>query len=414
MRYLIVIALLAFAAAVSLPLRAESEAGVPAVEGDELDISLVTCGAGQEVYSLYGHTALRFIDHAEGVDIAVNYGVFSFDKPFFILRFIFGLTDYEMGICPWQVFLNEYRRTGRSVVEQRLNLTTSEKQAIKAALINNYRPANRTYRYNYFYDNCTTRARDIVRLNIPTTAGKASGEPYPTFRELIHECNGDSPWARFGNDLLLGVLADRPTSYEQQQFLPGRLLQDISSTVVKDSNNGERPLVASTTKVYTPPATAAEEGWQSVCRPLTVALLVLLLSLGATLYEWRSGRVLWLFDAAWMTIIGLAGILTTAMLFSKHPTVSTNLQVLLLNPLPLFFVYRTARHARQQARHSTSNSRPDSFWRYAIWAMAAFFIGGTFQHYAEGMYVLALALLIRIVWRWRTAQQQTTDTTCSK
>lgn len=131
-------------------------------DNDSIEISLLTCAPGKEVYSLYGHTAIRYNDKAKGIDIAINYGMFSFKTPFFIPRFIFGLTDYEMGIIPFDAFCEEYRYEDRDVIQQVLNLTADEKKEIIKAIETNYLPENRIYRYNYFYDNCTTRARDIL------------------------------------------------------------------------------------------------------------------------------------------------------------------------------------------------------------------------------------------------------------
>ncbi|MBQ2127790.1 MAG: DUF4105 domain-containing protein, partial [Prevotella sp.] len=133
---------------------------------DSVEVSLLTCQPHEEIYSLYGHTALRYHDLKRNEDWAFNYGIFNFHAPHFVLRFVFGLTDYELGVIPTDIFKQEYRRFGSQVTEQVLNLTNEEKHAIHKALYENYRPENRVYRYNYFYDNCTTRARDMVERNI--------------------------------------------------------------------------------------------------------------------------------------------------------------------------------------------------------------------------------------------------------
>lgn len=125
-------------------------------------ISLLTCSPGTEIWSLYGHTALRVQDKKRGLDVAVNWGLFSYSQPYFIPRFVFGRCDYQMGMEPMDIFLAEYREEGRGVIEQELNLSSAEKQQIINALGMAYQPENRTYRYNFFYDNCTTRARDMV------------------------------------------------------------------------------------------------------------------------------------------------------------------------------------------------------------------------------------------------------------
>lgn len=196
---------------------------------NNITISLLTCSPGNEVWSLYGHTALRFQDSTQGIDLAINYGIFDFRQNNFVLRFVFGLTDYEMGIEPFQMFMMEYARNGRGVIEQRLNLTNEEQMAIATAISKNYETANRTYRYNYFYDNCTTRARDIIINNIDGHVEYPFTTYNTSYREMIHQWNIKHRWARFGNDLLLGFGADSPTSQTQQQFLPDTLRKDFAS-----------------------------------------------------------------------------------------------------------------------------------------------------------------------------------------
>ena len=136
-----------------------------------ISVGFITCGPGPEVYSLYGHTALHFKDTSRGTDVAVNWGMFSFSKPNFVLRFVFGLTDYEIGIQDFSYFCEAYRYEHRWVKEQQLDLTPREKLLIAEAIEENYRPENREYRYNYFYDNCTTRARKGSRYDCQPSFG---------------------------------------------------------------------------------------------------------------------------------------------------------------------------------------------------------------------------------------------------
>ena len=358
-------------------------------ERDSIKISLLTCSPGTEVYSLYGHTAIRLTDYGRGVDVAVNYGMFSFGKPFFVLRFIFGITDYEMGIIPFEYFCREYESEGRSIYQQELNLTADEKLAIRDALAVNYMPQNRVYRYNYFYDNCTTRARDILINNIKgkTEVADAKKE-YPSFRELTHMFNKDYPWARFGNDILLGVKSDKKTDLKEHQFLPSLLQEDFSNTIIKNADGTERPLVLSEGYVIKEGPKAIGKGFP--LRPSSCAWIIFAVTVAVSLLEARKGYRLWPFDTFMMIFYGCMGVIVFMMFFSQHPTTSTNLQVLLFNPLPLFFAYRTAKRAMA--------GRPDPFWKYAIIFTALFFIGGFFQDYAEGTYVLALSLLVRSAW----------------
>lgn len=372
-------------------IHAALEANQEVLQEDSVAISLLTCAPGNEVYSLYGHTAIRITNLTQGTDIAVNYGMFSFHKPFFILRFIFGLTDYEMGIVPYEIFREEYLREGRNVYQQTLNLTDNEKKAIIKAIERNYEPQNREYRYNYFYDNCTTRARDILISNINghVVYSADSTAEYPSYRELIHQNNIESRWARLGNDLLLGVKADKKTDLTEQQFLPLNLEKNFEHAKIINTDSTTRPLltnsnvVVDTTPIKTVPSFPLT--------PLECAWILCSLTALITIYEWWKKGNFWLFDTLLLIVTGCGGVLLFLMLFSQHPTTSTNLQILLLNPLTLVMGWRTVKRMRK--------NKKDSFWKWAFIFIILFMIGGIWQNYAEGMYVVALSLLIRTARR---------------
>ena len=351
---------------------------------DSLEISLLTCSPHQEVYSLYGHTAIRVNDKATGNDLVVNYGLFDFDQPHFVLRFVFGLTDYSMGTIPYRYFEMEYSERGSSVTEQMLNLTHEEKMRIIQALEVNSR--NPIYRYNYFHDNCTTRARDMLVSHLDGEVKYASpADSSATFRSMVHDWNEAYPWARFGNDILLGVGADRKTTREERQFLPDNLMKDFATaTIVGDS---ARPLVLRTQTIVPGRVQVMEQGFP--LRPLTCAFILFAITLVIFVIEWKSQRIFWGYDLLLMTFCGLAGLILTAMIFSQHPTVSLNLQLLLFNPLPLIFAFPVARATRRHQRHW--------WWKLSAVLILLFFAGSFFQHYAEGMHVLALSLLVRVL-----------------
>ncbi len=369
----------------------ENRDTVKNIASDSIEISLLTCSPGKEVYSHYGHTAIRYTNYTRNVDIAVNYGMFDFTKPFFILRFIFGLTDYEMGISSFEFFCQQYKDWDRDIIQQRLNLTQEEKYAIVAALEKNYEPQNRVYRYNYFYDNCTTRARDILLDNINGDVEyKNKKDKYPSYREMIHSLNEDYPWARFGNDFLLGVKADKATDMLAQQFLPDNLMNDFRNAVIHDKDGTVRPLIIDEKMVEKAGSQVIESEFP--LRPITCAWIIFALIMCLTLAEIITKKDFWAFDTLLLVVDGLVGIILFLMLFSEHPTTSTNLQLLLFNPLPLFFVYRVTRNAIRK--------KQDKFWLYAACVLVLFFIGEIFQDYAEGTYVLALSLLIRSIWNF--------------
>ena len=357
---------------------------------DSVEISLLTCGPGKEIYSLYGHTAVRFTDKALGNDLAINYGMFSFQQKFFIPRFILGLTDYEMGICPMDIFIAEYQYEGRWVKEQKLNLTREDKLLIAQAIDINYQPENKVYRYNYFYDNCTTRARDLIvnhlngkRINYHFQQEEKNPT---TYRNDIHQYNTHEPWARFINDALLGVGSDKHINDVQQQFLPNKLMDDFSRATIGNSKNQEK-LVASESWLIPPTPKMTEDN--SIFRPITCAWFLFILTTLLTMMEWRKKKSIWGYDMTLLILTGITGLLPTIMFFSAHPTVNTNIQLTILNPLPLFCVYSVIKKERNNNSHW--------FWKLEIALVTFFLIGGFFQSYAEGMYLLALSLLVRSI-----------------
>ena len=354
---------------------------------DSVEVSLLTCSPHEEIYSLYGHTALRWHDLRKGEDIAFNWGVFDFKKPFFVGRFVFGLTDYELGAYPYPLFRQEYKKYGSGITEQVLNLRPEEKMAIKEALIRNMQPENKVYRYNYFYDNCSLRPRNLIERCISGEVKYVAREDYqPTYREMVHGCVRNHPWAAFGNDMLLGIRADMKTDLRQQEFLPLNLLYDFDrATIYADGEY--RPLVKEKRIALQAGVQVIEEDFPLT--PMQCAWVLFIVSAGITLIEWKQKKRFRYWDALLMLVQGMAGCVLFVMIFSQHPTTSLNLQLLLLNPLPLFFIPAVLR--RRETR----------WWTILAVMIVLFAIGSLFQHYAEGMLIVALSLLIRVIIKFK-------------
>ncbi len=351
---------------------------------DSVEIGLLTCSPHEEIYSLYGHTALRIHDLRNNADWIFNYGVFNFKTPHFALRFVFGLTDYELGVAPTKPFLDYYAEWGSQVTEQVLNLTPEDKQRIIDALTVNYQPENRIYRYNFLYDNCSTRPRDIIERHIEGKIAYTPRKDYaPTFREMIREHTARHPWATFGNDLLLGVRADHKTNIREQEFLPNNLRYDFDHATIE--RNGQTvPLVKERRELVHPGVQVIEEDFP--LSPLQCCILFFVLSVAIFAYEYIKRKTLRWFDVLLMTITGLAGIALFIMIFSEHPTTSINLQILILNPLSLFFIWPVVKGRRTM------------WFTLCMLCTMAFLLGSFYQDYAEGMEIVALCLLLRY-WR---------------
>lgn len=371
-------------------LSAQAQGTLALKDMDAVRISLLTCQPHEEVYSIYGHTAIRYQDLARGTDLAVNYGMFSFHKPYFVLRFVFGLTDYEMGIEPFEAFCAQYASYGSGVYEQVLNLTPEEKLTIAKAIDTNYEPQNRVYRYNYFYDNCTTRARDMITNHLQARVNYAPEKSHDTtsYRQIVRLCANNTPWIRFGNDMLLGIKADLPIDRSQRQFLPANLMDDFESATLNNGSGSKRKLVASSGWVVQPGVQTSSSSF-----PLSPTALMLILAtiiLGTMAIESKLNKRFRWFDAFWLLLCGLIGIILFVMIFSQHPTVSINLQILFFCPYTLLYIYRAVKKSKE-----TQFLRGIKIWCILI---ALFLIGGFFQHYAEGVRFLALSLLIRYMY----------------
>ena len=352
-------------------------------KSDSIQISLLTCGPGEEIYSLYGHTAIRFHDLKNNNDLVINYGMFSFSQRFFIIRFVFGLTDYEMGIMPFDAFMEEYESEGRWVKEQVLNIPLQDKMKIAMAIENNYLPENKTYRYNYFYDNCTTRARDILIKNISENVEVKDNQCVKSsYRKEIHKWNTNHCWARWGNDLLLGVNADRSIDRKEQQFLPDNLSKDWKTATIKYTDGKVYPFISQEHYLIGKTLSTKDSAQNSnIFNPYTligaIILVILLASWKKTSHPLPYKIVMF---CVWLTT-GLCGIIITAMIFSQHPTVSLNFQILLLNPLNLGMLIPAL------ARNKKYNL-------IILTCLILFMLGGIIQSYAVGLEYLAFILLI--------------------
>lgn len=353
---------------------------------DSIRVSLLTCSPHDEIYSLYGHTAIRYEDKASKTDIVVNYGMFSFKKPFFVARFVLGLTDYEMGIQDFNDFCYEYQYFGSQVTQQEINLTPEEKGQLLKALQDNYANA-RVYRYNYFYNNCTTKARDIILKSINGKIEyKNAIDKSVSFRDLIHGCNANYSWASFGNDLLLGFKADMQTTREEQQFLPDNLMRDFDQAKIVSADGSARPLVKNT-EIIVKGNDYAIAGKTKVT-PQFVFITLLLLIAAIVVAEFKTKkRFLWV-DISLLLASGLAGLILFVILFSEHPTTSTNLQIFILCPLNLYWAIYIIKNKRNERKLRKA-------WTFLSIMLCIGLSGRLIQVYAEGMPLLALSLLLK-------------------
>ena len=316
---------------------------------DSIRFSLLTCAPGTEIYSLFGHTAIRYENYTRRIDVAFNYGMFSFNTPNFIFRFVAGETDYQLGITPYSYFEAEYAMRGSSVYQQVLNLTQSEKERLLTILENNYLPENRIYRYNYFYDNCTTRARDKIEECIEGKVVYPDSLSGKSYRSIVHEFTAGSPWDEFGIDFCLGAEADKEINKRQQMFSPFYMKYYASNAYIVDAGGTRRPLILDETKIVDVEPEEVQPGF--ILSPLMCGALFLALCVVMAWGQWKTQRIWWGWDIVLYGLQGLAGcIIAFLFFFSVHPTVGSNWLLILFNPIPLlylpFMVYKAVKRKK--------------------------------------------------------------------
>ena len=302
---------------------------------DSVRISLLTCAPGSEIYALFGHSAIRYENPEKDQDWVFNYGMFSFKEPNFVMRFVKGETDYQLGVVPFRYFETEYALRGSSVYQQVLNLTDEEKVRLISLLEENYLPSNRVYRYNYFYDNCTTRARDKVEESIQGKVVYPETEKELSFRDIIHEFTAGSEWGEFGIDLCLGSEADEPIDERKQMFAPFYMMEAARGAMIHRVDTVV-PLVLEEFKVVD---AVLEDEPAFPLSPMTCAMGLLVATAFVVGWGIRKGRPCLAWNVLMFFLQGLGGcIVAFLFFFSLHPTVGSNWLLMLFHPLVLFYL----------------------------------------------------------------------------
>ena len=312
--------------------------------------SLITCGqSGEFVFYLYGHTAIRITDPETGLDKAYNYGYFSMEQKNFIPNFMIGKPMYMLGVTDFDSMVYDYAAQGRRVSEQQLNLRPDEVQALMDFLDWNALPENAEYRYNYFYDNCATRPRDLIeRFTKGGLVYRVDPASLPTFREATRQCSKSAKWYTFGTDLCLGVKSDARMTVHDAAFVPELLEQSMDLAFRKDT--GE-PIVSQKEEIV--PQTQLIE----VPRfdgPLVTILALVAIYLICYFVVRRFTPVPWqVLRCGLYLLLGLAGIVLWFLsLFSAHPHTLLNANMVLMHPFWLILVVTMW----QELRHRRLNS----------------------------------------------------------
>ena len=301
-----------------------------------LRFSLLTCTPGTDAYAHFGHTAILMIDEESGKEVVYNYGCFDSSQQNFVLNFVKGDTNYKLEEETLRFFLWRYSEMGNGVTEQQLNLTAAEALRLKALLAENVRPENQTYLYNWLYDNCTERARDVIEQAIQDKVLYERSELTVTARQMLHEKLTSAPWLQLGIDMVLGQEIDHPLERRVQMFIPDHYQAELDSAIIAPTDGIRRPLVKAKREMLAPSPENREVA--TPLSPLLVFGLLLLSVVPISVWDMKRGKPSTWLDVLLHTAQGCGGIIVAYLFcFSKHPAVNSNWQVILFNPLFLCY-----------------------------------------------------------------------------
>ena len=306
----------------------------------ESNITLLTIAPGEDVYSVFGHSAIRVKGQKGADDQIYNYGTFSFSQPNFLLNFLRGRLLYSLSRSKYDRFLMAYHREQRTIYEQTLNLTPEEENKISRALIENYKKENRDYLYEFFFDNCSTRLRDIVVNTYNDKLTWRTQEPRYTFRELLHQYTQSNAWLTFGIDLLVGVRTDRLATQQEEMFLPDYLYRHLNEATISN-----QPVVHTDYLVLNFDQETMRRMKKGINWPLFLFIGLFVLELILLLSRLKQGRApTWvnIYDKLVFGILGLGGIILLIMwLLTDHFTTKYNWNILWLSPLYLGLLFKS-------------------------------------------------------------------------
>ena len=295
-------------------------------------------GPGAELYDKFGHSAFRIKDSLSGVDVVFNYGVYDFDTPNFYTKFAQGKLLYELGVSYYQPFYENYVAQNRWIKEQTLDLTKEEKQAVSDFLWNNALPQNKKYKYDFFYDNCATKIRDVMwevlGNNLEFHEDHIKEEL--TFRELIQQNLKANTWGSMGIDIGLGAKIDRKARPIEYQFLPEYVYEGAANAVIH-RNEKTVNLVKSTKVLFENTTTPPDNNF--LLSPLFILGLLGLLIIFITYRDYKRSTRSRFLDIFLFVFTGIIGVFLLLLWFATdHTATANNYNLLWAFPISLVFI----------------------------------------------------------------------------
>ncbi len=304
-------------------------------------ISLLTFGPGEELYSVFGHTAIRVYDPARGQDVTYGWGGFRFAENNFYVKFLRGTLPYYIDAYDMNRMVYAYQQENRSIREQVLNLSPAQTQRLLQVLETNMRPENRTYQYKFFYDNCASRPRDVIAATlgdslVMPSAAAPTGKSY---RDWMNDYLGEKPWAKLGMNLAIGRPADHKTTGREAMYLPDNVFDQLASANVRQGSGQVVPLVADSQTLHRANQTFRQQ-IPFIFNPDFVFALLGVIVTVFTIRRYQRGkidrwvdRLLFAFSGSWGWLLFLLWVGT------DHGVTAWNPTLLYLMPLHVPLIY---------------------------------------------------------------------------
>lgn len=295
--------------------------------------SVLTCSRGDEIYSTFGHSAIRYKDSMQNIDWVYNYGLFDFQDPNFIPKFCMGKLDYMVGKETMNDFMGQYVYQQREVKEQVLNLQPSQRDSLLSFLEWNILDENKYYRYDFLFNNCATKIIDVIEQNCKGVQMKFyEEEDKKTFREHIHSNAENSvPFIDWGMDMALGMPVDKKSTAREYCFLP----EFVAKSMALCQNNGQA--LVSKEYVLVPETPRIRSSWAWLWSPRTFGFIIFIIMI-YIIYKpqaWSN-----LFYGLFFLLLGIGGlVIGFEWFFTEHSVTKNNLNLLWLNPLFIFYSY---------------------------------------------------------------------------
>lgn len=306
------------------------------VLSESSEISVLTIGPGTSLNDAFGHSALRIKDKMNRIDTVYGYGAFNFNTPNFYLKFAQGKLNYSISKDDFQSFFQTYTYFNRTVKEQVLNLSQTEKQKLYNFLVNNYKPENRAYLYEFFFDNCATKIKDVTNIALNNSISFSEPENFQqeTFRTLIHNNLNRNSWGSLGIDVALGSVIDRKATPEEHMFLPENIYRFFENATIKNSN---KPLVKESKTLYIKKNKTNSSSF--ITSPLFVFGIIGLLILFITYKDNKKQKQSKWLDVILFSLTGLMGVFILLLWFATdHTGTHQNYNLLWAFVLNLFMI----------------------------------------------------------------------------